>query len=219
MITSIKEQDLLLIYAALFDDSLDEVNVDEGSDANGLEQIAILRDKLFHVGHATLLLSLITEIYHSPNHTNATSGDLHFSKISVLSDDTLSYIFLKNGLHKCLFDKEADAYAMFGYHMNTADALGKAFYEENNMKVPRYYGLAAGRLFGQKEYVPKDITEEIVFSMKTVVGALCLSIGLKNTWILVRPLFSELLMLSSDYLRETFRDVSDIAAKNQKGSR
>ncbi|KAL7511944.1 hypothetical protein ACHAXN_010048 [Cyclotella atomus] len=217
LIANIKAKDfsLLLIHAALFDDSLDEMYGDEGPDANGLEQIAILRDKLFHVGNSTLLLSMLNEIYQS---SAATSGDLHFSKISVLSDDALCYIFIKNGLQNCLFDEESDACEMFAYHMNVADSLGKAFYEEKNMAVPRYCGLAAGRLFGEKGAVSRDITEEIVFTFKTIVGAFCLSIGLKDTWILVRPLFSELLLLSPDEMRETFALVSDVAAKNKKGS-
>jgi hypothetical protein len=226
---------MLLIHAALFDD-----NLDVGMKTNGLESLAILRDKLFHAGHATLLLSLVKEIYH--HHPAAASGDIHFAKICILSDDTLSYILIKNGIHACLFDKENDTAVTFLSYMKSAELLGNRVWEENNgwivggltefhrrvkfmsngsihLDMPRYAGLAAGRLYGHKEFVGKEITDDLMFSMKTIVGAFCLSLGADDAWLLLRPLFLELLLLSPDEMRKAFCNVSDLAAKCAKGNR
>ena len=239
LIHKIKSQrfSLLLVHAALFDDSLDEANGDGG--LTGLECLAILRDKIFHVGNATLYLSLVNEIYHQ--YPGATSGDIHFAKLSVLSDDTLAYVLVKNGLHKCLVDKDSDATSSFTQYMDAAEVLAEEFWKRNSgwivsggveefhrrvqarrngnntINGPCYSGLAAGRLFGEKRAVSKDITGELMFSIKAIVGALCLSVGLKDAWALVRPLFLELLLLSPDETRKAFAHVSDLAAKSKKG--
>jgi hypothetical protein len=228
---------MLMIRAALFDDNLDDICV--GMKTNGLESLAILRDKLFHAGHATLLLSLVKEIYH---HHAATSGDIHFAKLCILSDDTLSYILIKNGIHTCLYDKENDTAATFLSYMKSAELLGNRVWEENHgwivggltefhrrvkfmsngsihLDMPRYAGLAAGRLYGHKEFVGKEITDDLMFSMKTIVGAFCLSLGADDAWLLLRPLFLELLLLSPDEMRKAFCNVSDLAAKCAKGNR
>ncbi|KAL7482685.1 hypothetical protein ACHAW6_008345 [Cyclotella cf. meneghiniana] len=234
----------LLIYAALFDDSLDESGIDENdgdTKITRLKVLSILRDKMFHVGHSALLLNLAEEIYH--HYPTATSGDIHFSKIYVLSDDTLAYILVKNEIHKCLFDKADHKTLQFASYMRLADSIGEEFCAKHdgwiisggihefrrrvklmnnriiNIDVPRYVGLAAGRLFGRKNYVPKDVTENLVFSMKTIMGALCLSVGLKDAWILLRPIFLELFLLSPDETRRAFVNMSDLAAKCVKGKR
>ena len=228
-----------MIESSLFDDSLDDMNAWDTSDK--LLHVAIFRDKLFHVGHATLLFSLVNEIYN--NHPNVTSGDIHFSKAYILSDDALAYILIKNGLNEYLFDKLDDAITAFSRYMHLADSLGKEFWAEHNgwvglggiaefrrrvklmsdgttsIDMPRYVGLAAGRLFGQKASVPKHVSENLVFSMKTIVGALTLSVGREGAWSLVRPLFLELLLLSPDETRQTYTNVSDLASKCKKGKR
>ncbi|KAL3790022.1 hypothetical protein HJC23_011378 [Cyclotella cryptica] len=236
-----KNNSTLLIYAALFDDSLDQSGSGEdGRDTQiaRLKILSILRDKMFHVGHAALLLNLAEEIYH--HYPTATSGDIHFAKIYVLSDDTLAYILVKNGFHKFLFDKADQKTLQFLSYMCMADSLGEMFWANrdgwvisggidefrrrvklmNNYNTdmdPCYVGLAAGRLFGRKDYVPKDITENLVFSMKTIFGALCLSVGLKDAWILLRPIFLELFLLSPDETRRAYVNVSDLASKCVKG--
>lgn len=230
----------LLIYTALFDDSLDEIE-NEDTTSNTLECLAIARDKLFHIGHATLLLSLIEEMYN--RYPTATSGDIHFSKAFVLSDDSLAYIFIKNGIHECMFDKQDGSVRTFMDYMHVAETMGQKFWAQNNgwilpkgvdefhrrvklmgnnnysLGTPRYAGLAAGRLYGQSKFISKDVTEDLMFSMKTIVGALCLSVGLKDAWALVRPLFLEVLLLSPDETRHAFAHVSDLASKCKKGNR
>ena len=243
IIAKIKSQRVcsLLIYTAIFDDSLDEMEMRRGTASNNLECLAIARDKLFHIGHATLLLCLIKEIYYQ--NPTATSGDIHFSKAFVLSDDSLAYIFIKNGLHECMFDKQDESVQAFMDHMHVAETMGQKFWAQNNgwilpdgvhefnrrvklmsdndcnLDTPRYVGLAAGRLYGQSKCISKDVTDDLMFSMKTIVGALCLSVGAKDTWTLVRPLFLELLVLSPDETRHAFAHVSDLASKCKKGNR
>jgi hypothetical protein len=87
------------------------------------------------------------------------------------------------------------------------------------VEEPCYVGLAAGRLFGMKKKIPKDITGDLVFSMKAIVGALCILFGKDVAWSLIRPVFLELLLLSPEEMRVTYADVSDLAVKCQKGKR
>ena len=72
----------LLLQCALFDDSLEDQ--DCVSDTSGLEMLAILRDKLFHVGNAALQLSVVSHLYHL--YPFATSGDIHLMKNVLMSN-------------------------------------------------------------------------------------------------------------------------------------
>jgi hypothetical protein len=46
--------------------------------------------------------------------------------------------------------------------------------------------------------------------MKSIAGALVLSLGLEGMWQIIGPLFGELLLLSAEELRKEYRKVSSI---------
>ena len=225
----------LLLHAALFDDSLDN---DEHPDFIGLESLAKLRDKIFNVGNAALQLSIVFEIYHL--YPTSTSGDIHLMKTVLTSHDSLAYIFLKNRFHNCLFDENAYAIIVMKGYMDEADLLGSKEWAKNGGWViggieefqrrvehhghyscpnPRYMGLAAGRLMGHTKKLPDNASEDLQFSMKSIFGAVALSVGVKDAWDMIRPFFLELMMLSPDELRVSFAGISDLVSLYKKGRR
>jgi hypothetical protein len=56
-----------------------------------------------------------------------------------------------------------------------------------------------------------------MFSFKSIVGALILSLGVKLTWICIGPLFEELLLLSADELRSEFGTGSTLISSYKAG--
>lgn len=84
---------------------------------------------------------------------------------------------------------------------------------------PQYTGLAAGRLWGHKDKLPGDASDELQFSMKCIMGALTLTFGVRGAWDLLRPFFIEVLLLSPDELRTAYEDVSPIVSSYKKGRR
>lgn len=225
----------LLLHSALFDDSLDD---DEHPDFIGLESLAKLRDKIFNVGNAALQLSIVSEIYHL--YPASTSGDIHLMKTVLMSHDSLAYILLKNGFHSCLFDENANATIVMKGYMKEADLVGSKEWAKNGGWViggieefqrrvehhghyscpnPRYMGLAAGRLMGHTKKLPDNASEDLQFSMKSIFGAVALSVGVKDAWDMIRPFFLELMMLSPDELRVSFAGISDLVSLYKKGRR
>ena len=225
----------LLLHSALFDDSLDD---DEHPDFIGLESLAKLRDKIFNVGNAALQLSIVSEIYHL--YPASTSGDIHLMKTVLMSHDSLAYILLKNGFHSCLFDENANATIVMKGYINEADLLGSKEWAKNGGWViggieefqrrvehhghytcpnPQYMGLAAGRLMGHTKKLPDNASEDLQFSMKSIFGAVALSVGVKDAWDMIRPFFLELMMLSPDELRVSFAGISDLVSLYKKGRR
>jgi hypothetical protein len=67
------------------------------------------------------------------------------------------------------------------------------------------------------EKLPSTASEDLSFSMKSIVGAIALSIGVKDAWKMFQPFFLELMMLSPDELRICFAGKSDLASCYQKG--
>ncbi|KAL7551596.1 hypothetical protein ACHAWF_014784, partial [Thalassiosira exigua] len=227
----------LLLQCALFDDCLHDE-----SQRDAFKTFANLRDKIFHVGNAALQLSIVLEVYRL--HANATSGDIHLMKVIILSHDALAYIFVKNNWHEFLFDTDADEPVLMKRNAQESDLLGAKEWEKNGgwaisggldefrqrilrcgcaklaeLGHPRYAGLAAGRLWGHSEKLPDEETEDLSFSMKCVVGALALSLGLRDAWDLLRPIFLELMLLSPDEIRSTYEEVSPLARAYKKGRR
>ena len=225
----------LLLRSALFDDNLDDA--ENNPDCNNLERLAKLRDTIFNVGNACLQLSVVSDMYHI--YPAITSGDIHLMKTALMSQDSLAYIFIKNGFHECLFDENSDATIEMQCFMNDADILGSNEWtnhggwvihggsDEFQRRVqhhgyhgcpnPQYIGLSVGRLRGHKEKLPSTATEDLSFSMKSVVGAIALSIGLKDAWEMFQAFFLELMMLSPDELRINFAGKSDLVSLYQKG--
>ncbi|KAL7543786.1 hypothetical protein ACHAXR_013378 [Thalassiosira sp. AJA248-18] len=233
----------LLLHCALFDDSIDDQEFNP--ETVDLEGFGNLRDKIFHVGNATLQLSIVSEIYQL--YDSSTSGDIHLMKVILLSNDSLAYIFVKNGLHEYLFDTDADATILMQSYMKESDLLGAKEWGKHNgwivpggqaefrrriqqlhgddshpetiMEHPQYVGLAAGRLWGHKDKLPEEASGDLQFSMKCIVGALALAFGVRDAWDLLRPFFLEHMLLSPDELRACYRDISPLVSNYKKGRR
>jgi dsRNA-specific ribonuclease len=233
----------ILLFTALFDDSLrddedqslvtsssvgadssfarseDSDNSIKKGEAVGLVRVALFRDTLFVIGNAALMLCLAEECYN--RYPSAKEGDLHMLKTWTLSNDVLAYIMVKNGFHKCLFDRHAKTTAKLIQKISEADALGEAIwnhhggwilaggaaeyerrsasYGKGMQRKPKYVGLSQGRLIEAQKKLPLELTGDLSFSMKAISGALVLSFGLKQAWEQVLfPVFEELLLISPD---------------------
>uniref|UniRef100_A0A7S2XPR3 RNase III domain-containing protein n=1 Tax=Attheya septentrionalis TaxID=420275 RepID=A0A7S2XPR3_9STRA len=210
---------------------------------DGLIRVALLRDTLFVVGNSSLCLCLTTELYQ--RYPDATAGDLHLLLTCAQADDVLVYVLVKNGIHRYLYDQSSTAIAKFLPAMLLADIKGSKLWEkrkgwilpggieefrsrckmptslpsENDKAAPnpRYVGLTGGRLCGHSSKLPLDLTEDLAFSMKAIVGALTLCLGLDGMWKCIGPLFDELMLLSADELRKEFGSVSSICRTYQRG--
>ena len=211
---------------------LDEMWKDEHHDhETGVFRPALLRDTLVIVGSYALQLCITTELFH--RFPDADQNSLHMLRVCAMADDVVVYIMFKAGIHKFLLDQEADSIPKFISIMEMADVLGNAEWLKRNGWIhpgglseyamrcrksqrspdslkPQYYGLSGGRLVGKKQKLPKSITSDLVFSMKAVIGALMLSIGMEGMWTLIGPLFEEVMLLSIDELRSVCHDSSII---------
>lgn len=229
----------LLLHCAIFDDSLE----DQGSDyMESLDELARLRDVLFNVGNASLQLSIVKEIYNL--YPTATSGDIHLFKTSTSSHDVLAYMMVKIGFTSCLYDEHANATSEMRDSVHEADKIGAQHWEANEGWIipggqhefqrriksvysgvshvaqveAHYYGLAAGRLWSMQK-LPESTTNDLQFSMKTIVGSLVLIFGVDEAWNILRPFFLEIMLISPDEMRNRFKGVSDLTSNYQKGKR
>jgi len=71
---------------------------------------------------------------------------------------------------------------------------------------PTYAGLGGGCLYGQNRKIGKLICEDMVYSFKSIIGAMVLSVGLEGMWNACVPLFEEILLLSPEETRECFKN-------------
>ena len=206
-----------------------------GTELKGLEhgviRAALLRDTLNMVGSYALQLCITTDLFHRYPGVNESS--LHILRVCAIADDVVVYIMFKAGIDKFLLDREAGAIRKFQSTMEMADVLGKSEWLKRNGWIlpggtsefasrcrnprriddplkPQYYGLAGGRLVGRTQKIPESITSDLVFSMKAIIGALVLSIGVEGMWSCIGPLFEEVMLLSIDELRREFKGSSII---------
>jgi len=82
---------------------------------------------------------------------------------------------------------------------------------------PMYVGLSGGCLYGNKTKIASKFTEDLAFSLKSIIGALVLNIGLDQMWKCVLPLFAELMLLSPADIRREYGNISNICLNYQKG--
>lgn len=167
------------------------------------------------IGCRAMQLGISSYLYQRYPH--ATAGDLMLLFSIVVSEDTLAYIFTKNGLHEALFD---DGVAdNFLEHSRRAEIIGRESWNLHGCWIvpggkkefqrrsltnrdPVYIGLRGGRLCGTTKKVgPKDTTG-LVFSFHALIGALVTTMGFDDAWIYLRPLFTEVMLLSPDEVRE-----------------
>ncbi len=73
-------------------------------------------------------------------------------------------------------------------------------------KAPQYPGIGGGLLFGSKVALGKKYTENLAFAFKSIIGAMVLSKGLQKMWKIMLPMFEELLILSADEVRNSFKN-------------
>jgi dsRNA-specific ribonuclease len=230
----------VLLQCALFDDTLDDLShfslgegltsksadqqhVDLEKKKLGLVQLALMRDTAFHVGAFGLQLMLTQQVY--KRFPRSSPNDLHLLRAVAITNDVVAYIMLKNGLHKALFDQNSESVRLFEQEVLTADKLGQSLWDQNGgwflgirefqqrtqlVSRPRYPGIAGGRLYGNAKKLPKRLTDELVFSFKTMFGALLLALGLDGAWSCVECLFEELLLLTPDELHREFGECSTL---------
>ena len=153
---------------------------------------------------------------------------------------------MKNGFHEFLYDKDSSSISKFLSKAEIADSRGRKIWKKrggwildggieefrrrwqahhvgysselrNQSIRPKYVGLSGGCLYGEKEKISFEITEELSFSFKTIVGALVLSVGLDHMWRFISPFFIEIMLLSPAELRREYNGISNICSNYEKG--
>ena len=232
-----------ILCCALFDtDLMDLTNVvvDADVDPCPLEQLAVFRDSLFHVGVHAFKLVLSDEVFR--RFPQAAQEDLHLLRNVAFTEDVVAYIMMKSGMRLALFDDTP--YHEFEQTMQVSDLAGGLQWEQHDgwilpggirvfqeriarlsqrknldarLLTPDYPGLGGGRLVGHDAKLPVAVTDELAFSFKAIVGGLVLTVGLHEMWELVGPLFDELLLLSPVELREQYRLQSSLVRSAAAG--
>ncbi|GAX14550.1 hypothetical protein FisN_6Lh328 [Fistulifera solaris] len=167
------------------------------------------------IGCRALQLGVTSYLYERYPHI--TAGDLMLLFSIVVSEDTLAYIFTKNGLHNALFD-DGVADNFIG-HSRRAEILGKESWDLHggwlvpggteefrkrscSNRDPAYTALRGGRLCGKTKKVgPKD-TSVLTFSFHALIGAFVTTMGFDKAWNYLQPLFVEVMLLSPNEVRE-----------------
>jgi dsRNA-specific ribonuclease len=211
----------ILLTAALFHDD-DMESIESTCDSNrstdwtssmDLLCLSRFRDMLFFVGTYALQLCTTTDLYH--RFPEIDEGGLHVVRARAISDDIVVYIMFKAGVHNTIYKLNQDIIEAFEAKMKKADILGmqdwqarggwvlpggtEEFARRRRMsrsQTPQYRGFSGGRLFGKSKKLDLKYTEEPMFIMKAIIGALVLSNGMHEMWKYIGPLFEEVLLLS-----------------------
>lgn len=204
------------------------------SPESGLLRIALLRDTLFMVGHSGLHLAITNELLRM--YPVSDEADLSLIRSCATSDDTMAYIMVKNGFQQSLYHHNTRSEKRFISEIGAAEDLGRKVWNRRfgwilkggkheyarrcaflsfpmPHGLPRYCGLAGGRLYGHKMKLPVSLTEDLVFSIKSIAGSLVLSLGVEGMWQSLGPVFGELLLLTADELREEYRKTSSVVSR------
>ncbi len=219
----------LLLKISLFDDSLDDESVDDSiCGFYHLERVAMFRQNLFFLGDSSLLLTLTTECF--KRNPSASAGDLHLLRTCLITDDVLAYLMIKHGIQHFLIDKLAEGIMNLS-DICLTDEKGLQEWNEKGGWIlgvgefrdrwanrwwsgptmtdsdveeitPMYPGLCGGYLHGKKGREARCKTRDPAYSFKCIMGALVLSVGVQKAWILMVPLFEELLLLTPDEIRK-----------------
>jgi len=182
---------------------------------DGLDLVGILRDTLFFVGNYALNLCISIELY--KRFPDASPKDLTLLNFCAFTDDILSYILVKSRLYDCLYDQDSTSAAQFWIEANLADKRGMEIWENNsgwilgglddyrrrvkseaNDVMPRYPGIGGGLLSGKLSKLDRELTADLAVSMKAIIGALVLGIGLDGMWSAIGPLFDEVLIVTPE---------------------
>lgn len=227
-----------LLCCALFDDPLDHDRfhgenptiddvVNESIGTSQLTSLAQMRDTLYHVGVWGLKLCLTKECY--TRYPKAQPTDLTLIFFASLADDVIAYIMLKHDIHRFLYTHESNSHQQLQQRIAVAEIRGQEVWDENNgwilgieeyrkricaigsNDVPQYPGLCGGRFYGMENKLPIEITEDLMFAFKAIMGAYILSTGLERTWnSIFLPYFEELLVLSPHEMRRLYSSSSSL---------
>ena len=86
-------------------------------------------------------------------------------------------------------------------------------------ELPRYPGLAGGRLYGSDKKLNLTEIADWQFSFKCIFGALVLSLGAERSWNqILRPLLEEVMLLNADEYREHYAEASAICKNYSRGN-
>ena len=136
-----------------------------------------------------------------------------------MSDDVIAYIMVKNGIHECLYDQNAEAIVFCVSQVQRAERLALELQQKNDKQdeetfvLKKYPGVVGGRLRGSESTkLEEKYTRELMFSFKCIVGAMTLSMGTKAMWVIIAQLFDELLELSPEVLRLHFNESTVVQA-------
>ena len=236
------EETRLFLACALFDDSLESGS--EDSNAEPPIRVARFRENLFFVGDASLYLALTTECY--KRYPTASAGDLHMLRTCCIADDVLTYLMMKHGCYRFLFDQESESTQSLQRLISLADEYGRNAWANSNGWVlgqeefakrwesnwwssvgdndgkpnhitAKYSGLGGGCLYGESSKLGKFLTQDLAYSFKSIIGALVLSNGVECMWRCVAPMFEEILLLSPEETRQHYK--TNITSTSQSGKR
>ena len=220
----------ILLFAAIFHDDdenalLDGMQHKPGStdtDAERMLQLTRFRDMLFFVGAYALQLCITTELFQ--RYPEANESALHTLRARAIVDDLVVYIMFKADIHKTIYRMDPEIIANFKEIMYTADCLGMDVWRDRGgwvlpggtdefarrcrmgARAPQYPGCAGGRLYGKKNKLDLKYTEETLFAMKAIIGALVLSSGMERMWQFIGPLFEEVMLLSPKESLQVYKD-------------
>jgi dsRNA-specific ribonuclease len=239
----------ILLLCAIFDDSLNDdsdsassirslskvstlgsVGTDENASfatalENGLFRAGMMRDTLTLVGAYALQLCITHQVFE--RNPSIQPKGLHVLRALALTDDCVSYVFMKAGFDAFLYDQQAPALMRFKTEMALSDSIGRKKWDAKGgwivfggkkeftkrwtlpstctVPEPQYMGIGGGRLYSHpKGKLPESITGDLVFSFKSIIGALVLSIGVDGMWQCIGPIFEELLLLSFDEVNREY---------------
>jgi dsRNA-specific ribonuclease len=181
------------------------------------------------VGAYALQLCITNELY--KRYPEASERDMHIMRACAMSDDVVVYVMMKTGIQATVYGVDSKTIQRFQLKMMIADGSGSEVWKARGgwilhggveeyarrrrcgPSIPRYIGIGGGRLRGEKKKLPLKDTEELMFSMKAIIGALVLSTGVDSMWKYMCPLFDELLLLSADDLTQEYSNHSTIWGK------
>ena len=191
---------------------------------NSLLRAGMTRDTLAFLGASALQLCITHQLFE--RYPDLQEGGLHVLRAIASTDDCVIYVFVKAGFDAFLFDQQAQAISSFKIEMATSDSLGLKNWDARGgwilcggkeefskrwtlpsdvSPVPKYMGIGGGRLFSHPtRKLPEAITADLVFSFKSIIGALVLSLGVDGMWQCIGPLFEELLLLSLEEVRTEY---------------
>jgi len=189
----------------------------------------MFRENLFFLGDSALHLALTTECF--KRNPSASAGDLHLLRTCLFTDDVLAYLMIKHGIQHFLIDKLAQGPINLPDVIHLSDKKGQENWNaqggwifglrefrdrwanrwwsgpvetetDHGEITPMYPGLCGGYLQGKKEREPRWMTCDLAYSFKCIIGALTLSVGVQKMWVLIVPMFEELLLLTPDETRK-----------------